>query len=269
MTEFELPILDASTLGWDRLVGRMNLMLRTTGVGVVRNFWPRTAAYMSFMSRFGTPLEYYGDDAGTHPEHRAIWRVRYDERAWSRGEVHAADGPLAVHSSQSLLDPRPRFFCMLMVDNGWQDQADGSNGESLIVSWAEALRVLRSNHPAEFEDMRALLLDGVEFPDGTTRPLAYELGKPMNDDDLGVRLNSKQLEHLQHSDPGSPAAVAVERLCAAAQAAAHRIRLRSRDLIIVDNDRWGHGRESVVGQRVGADGSVECNPRELWSATVA
>ena len=42
----------------------------------------------------------------------------------------------------------------------------------------------------------------------------------------------------------------------------------SGDLILVDNDRFAHGRKSIVGERQGPDGP-EINPRQLWSVTVA
>ena len=78
--------------------------------GVVRitGFPDSAAVLISFLGHLGTPLGYYGGDAGTHPDHNAIWRVAYDHDASQRGETHAIAGPLAVHSSQSLLDPRPR-----------------------------------------------------------------------------------------------------------------------------------------------------------------
>jgi hypothetical protein len=43
--------------------------------------------------------------------------------------------------------------------------------------------------------------------------------------------------------------------------------MESGDLILVDNNRFAHGRRGILGERV-VDGRVETNNRELWSVTV-
>jgi hypothetical protein len=43
--------------------------------------------------------------------------------------------------------------------------------------------------------------------------------------------------------------------------------LRRGDLLIVDNNRWGHGRCDFERAR-DADGRIEVNPREVWSLTL-
>jgi len=39
------------------------------------------------------------------------------------------------------------------------------------------------------------------------------------------------------------------------------------DLLLLDNNRFAHGRRRILGERV-VDGVSECNLRELWSVTV-
>ncbi len=89
---------------------------------------PDAVALVEFLAPLGMVLGYYGGDAGTHPDHAGIWKVRYEPSAAERGEGHAVDGDLPVHSSQSLRAERPPFFAMLMVNPGWQNLAPGLRG---------------------------------------------------------------------------------------------------------------------------------------------
>ncbi|MDQ0674733.1 alpha-ketoglutarate-dependent taurine dioxygenase [Pseudarthrobacter siccitolerans] len=239
--------------------------------GVVRlTGFPATAnELIRLLEHLGTPLRYYGGDTGTHPHHNAIWRVSYDREGARRGEAHAVDGPLAMHSSQSLLEPRPRYFCMLMVNPGWQDQAEGMNGESLLVPWADALRTLSEADPSDYMSMLNTLRSDIPYPDGLTRSVAYSIEPKQNEFDYGIRLKSDLLHHLQEILPGADITQVVKALVKAAQRAALRVQLTAGDLIIVDNNRWGHGRESVIGQLPTGGGGWDVNPRELWSLTLA
>lgn len=240
--------------------------LADSGLVRIARFSASASAYIDFLSVLGEPLRYYGDDAGTHPEHSAIWRIRYEPEAATKGEVHALAGWLAPHSSQSLRWPRPPLFSMLMVDPGWQDRPPGENGESLLVRWSDAIRLMRSD--SSQADAVADLLAAVPFPDGVSRSVAYELATASDPDDIGVRLKSDLLGHLRSVAPDHPATHAVERLAEAAALVAKRVQLTAGDMLLLDNDRWGHGRESVVGYEVGPSGEIHLNPRELWSATV-
>lgn len=238
--------------------------------GVVRvSGFPLTVLdYIRFLRAFGEPLRYYGDDAGTHPLDSAIWRIKYDPASASRGEAHAVDGPLAPHSSQSLRDPRPRLFSMLMVNGGWQSRAFGMNGESVLASWRAAFQQMRADLGPNFLATLQAMLDEVPFPDGSRRSVTYQLDSAASEDDLGVRLKSDLLPFLRNSWPEHRATDAVGQLVATAERGALRIALRSGDLVLLDNNRWGHGREPVIGHVLRLDGSVDLNPRELWSVTV-
>ena len=259
--------LDASSRGFDTaFVTSVGAELSACGVVRISGFPATVADYISFLSRFGEPLRYYGDDAGTHPEHSAIWRIRYEPGGAANNEVHAMAGPLSPHSSQSLRSPRPPLFSMLMVDQGWQDRPPGENGESLLVRWSDAIRLIRADETGA--DVVDDLLSDVPFPDGTPRSVAYHLATARDPNDIGVRLKSDLLAFLKATTPTHPATRAVERLSAAAAQVARRIQLASGDLLLLDNDRWGHGRESVAGIRTEAGGETLLNPRELWSVTI-
>lgn len=253
----------------DQVVNSAKDVLAEIGLVRVSTFPTSATKYLQFLARFGAPITYYGDAAGTHPEHSAIWRIKYDPASALRGEAHAVAGPLTPHSSQSLRDPRPRYFSMLMVDAGWQRRAFGQNGESVLSPWRSAFESMRAELGPDFELVRQALLNEVDYPDGVRRPVAYHLASARSDDDLGVRLKGDHLQYLQATAPSSRATAAVEALSAAAARTALRVALRSGDLILLDNDRWGHGRESVVGHEERPDGSLQLNPRELWSVTIA
>jgi len=240
--------------------------LADSGLIRISHFPTGVSAYISFLSMFGEPLCYYGDDAGTHPEHAAIWRIRYEPEAATNGEVHAMAGPLSPHSSQSLRWPRPPFFSMLMVDEGWQGRPPGENGESLLVRWSDAVQLINTDESGA--DTVAALFSDIPFPDSIARPVAYELATTREPDDIGVRLKSDLLHHLVSAAPTHPGTRAVKRLSEAALRVARRVQLTSGDLLLLDNDRWGHGRESVAGFQMQSDGEMLLNPRELWSVTI-
>lgn len=271
MTNLVAPEL--STIAWQSpgsadVARSAQKILAERGVVRVSGFPTTAGEYIRFLRAFGEPLRYYGDEVGTHPQDSAIWRIKYDPASALRGEAHAVDGPLAPHSSQSLRTPRPRLFSMLMVDAGWQDRPFGLNGESLLASWRNAFRQMRADLGPGFRPMLQALLDEVPFPGGSCHSVAYHLDSATSADDLGVRLKNNLLPYLRESQPAHPATAAVGQLMAAAERTALRVALRSGDLILLDNDRWGHGRQPVVGHVRRNDGQIDLNPRELWSVTV-
>lgn len=259
--------LTAITHGTDS-INATTQAIAAHGIALVTRFPADTDQFLSFLLNFGEPLHYYGDSAGTHPSSGAIWRIKYDAEQAARHETHALDGPLLPHSSQSLRDPRPPYFCMLMVNQGWLDQPPGQTGASLFVRWSEALESLHATSPSSYAEIIASLTGHVPHPDGTTRPVVYPLSSPRNPYDMGVRLKSDLLDYLRTHKPEDPSIHAVEALSTAALEVAHCVQLHSGDLVLLDNDRFGHGRESVIGQREGASHEQEINPRELWSVTL-
>ncbi|WP_328995978.1 TauD/TfdA family dioxygenase [Kribbella sp. NBC_01245] len=264
---------ELETISWRRmdgpeLVHAARAALAGPGVLRVSEFPTTTREYLRFLRAFGEPLRYYGSDAGTHPEASEIWQIKYDPESAARGETHALAGPLSAHSSQSLRDPRPRFFSMLMVNAGWQHLPLRTNGESVLAPWRLAVETMRADLGAAFDSVRQALLDEVPFPDGSSRTVAYQLASARSVDDLGIRLKSDLLPFLEQAWPMHRGTHAVRHLVDAAQKTALRISLQSGDLVLLDNDRWGHGRESVVGTAQNLGGELTLNPRELWSVTI-
>jgi hypothetical protein len=266
ITDFPTTLV-APAHGFDSaFVDSVKVTLADAGLVRIARFPAHAPSYISLLSIFGEPLRYYGDDAGTHPEHSAIWRVRYEPAAAANGKVHAMAGPLSPHSSQSMRWPRPPFFSMLMVDQGWQGNPPGKNGESLLVRWSEAIKSIKADDSGT--NTVAELFSDIPFPDGTAHPVAYKLATAQEPDDIGVRLKSDLLDFLKSATPTHPGTRAVERLSATAARVAKRVQLASGDLLLLDNDRWGHGRESVAGLRTQPNGEMLLNPRELWSVTI-
>ncbi|MFI9388354.1 hypothetical protein [Kutzneria sp. NPDC052558] len=155
---------------------------------------------------------------------------------------------------------------MLMVNGGWHDRPPGQNGESLLVRWSEAIRLMRSDSVVA-DEVDALFAE-VPFPDGVPRTIAYQLATAAGADDIGIRLKSDLLDHLRAVAPDHAATAAAQHLVDAAAQVAKRILLTSGNLLLLDNDRWGHGLESVVGRQRRDDGTMRLNPRELWSVTI-
>ncbi|GAA1704130.1 hypothetical protein GCM10009745_59550 [Kribbella yunnanensis] len=257
----------AGELSQAELVGAARRTLREHHLARISGYRATATQFIAFVSEFGYPLTYYGDTAGSHPDHQAIHRVRYEHDGSERGELHASDGPLTVHSAQSLRDPRPPYFCMYMVDAGWQDRAFGLNGESILTRWEKVFELIGVSHPHEFEQLRAAVTAEIPFPDGVSRALAYPLPDQAGPNDLGIRLKYDLLDYLRGLDADSPGYRAVSLVAETAPLAAWHGQLRSGDLVLIDNDRWGHGRHEVSGRRVGPNGRSD-NPRELWSVTL-
>jgi hypothetical protein len=212
-------------------------------------------------------LRYYDISRGAHPEDSVIWRIRYDPAAASRDETHAVDGPPAAPLVANTARPTP-YFSMLMVNNGWQHLPSGHNGESVLVRWTDAFRAMCQRRPHRYSAIIDTLLTAMPYPGSSEdHPVIYRILSQAHEFDWGVRLKGNLAAHLADIDAPPPMIAAVEELAAHARAVVHVLALESAELLLLDNDRWGHGREAVAGSRT-SHGHNLFNPRELWSATV-
>ncbi|WP_141217230.1 TauD/TfdA family dioxygenase [Rhodococcus sp. 14-2470-1b] len=271
MTNAAFDALDATALG-ERLLPVARERFLTHRAVRISNFAADVSAFIEFVEHWGRPLRYYAANTiGAHPDHAAIHHVRYEQAAAARGELHALDGPLSLHSAQTMRDPRPACFAMLMIDPGWLDGSPGQNGESIFVEWRAVLVELVLRFGRDGESMVRTLKSPILFPDGTRRSVLYDLPDAQGCFDHGVRMKYDLVEALRTGDTSDrEAARALEALHEVAhdEAVVRQIRLGVNELVIIDNDRWAHGRRSVRGERPTTNGRL-VNPRELWSVTLA
>ena len=169
---------------------------------------------------------------------------------------------------------------MLMINPGWPGQA-GSAGESVIVRWADAFRQLREADPGSYARDYALLFEtpititaAHVVDEWATTPLIYPLADAEDDADVGVRFSLALWDQLpampMEEELRSRYRAAATRLTTAASDPAVRFtyRMRAGDIVILDNNRYGHGRLAFAQAGPGENGVPEVNPRELWSVVV-
>jgi hypothetical protein len=251
----------------------------------IRNFPTDSQLLTRFLSLFGDLLSNYdaksaASDPSRVPIHPAINRVRYLEKPDGDKFAFEEGGPLRAHSARSWRHPRPPFFAMLMVDPGWQGGEFGTNGESIAVRWRDALRLMETSDPGALVDDLALLAETpLEFQANhvieptSTLPLLYPLADAADHLDVGARLKQDILQKLKAMRPTIPRfdayRAALERFCEAAndQRAHATYQMLAGDLVILDNNRFGHGRRAVLSRR-DDNGRTHLNPREIWSVAI-
>lgn len=251
---------------------------------LVRNFPTEPGSYLSFLGRFGTPLANYSSrsDLAKDDPNPQINRVRYKPKgAYAKHSVHYVAGALRPHSARSWCTPRPAFFSMLMVDPGWRDTPAGERGESVVLAWRHLFARLAERDGDVFaEHFARLTSTPITFEANNVRealsalPLCYPLPDAAGPYDVGVRLKQDlqdKLADLQGQIPDFEAYVkAVDYLVSCAGEAEFQASfpMDASDLLLLDNNRFAHGRRAVLGERE-IDGAPAVNPRELWSVTVA
>jgi hypothetical protein len=254
-------------------------VMRERRVCLVRGFPLDADTYLEFLRGFGTPLENYSSrsDLAKDAPSQQINRVKYKPKGqYTAASVHYVAGELRPHSARSWRTPRPAYFAMLMIDPGWRDTAPGERGESLLLAWQELFARLAERDGDVFERHFALLTGTpIRFAannvveDFATMPLCYPLPGAASRYDVGVRLKqdiTQKLLDLKNDIPDfDNYQLAVEYLVdnAADRGMQACFPMDSGDLLLIDNDRFAHGRRDILGERDGAT-----NPRELWSVTV-
>ncbi|MEY9848331.1 hypothetical protein ABH940_005432 [Streptacidiphilus sp. BW17] len=232
--------------------------------------------YVDFLSHLGEPLDNYGAGSNSaaftlHPKINVVRCQPGGSRVQEQG------GPLTAHSGRAFAKVRPAYTAMLMTTAGWPG-TPGQAGESIAVLWSDAIARHRELHPDHAADDLALLT-GTPITITTTHvtselsnlPLLYPLTDSRGPDDLGARFSLVIRDQLPamglDTETEQRYGAALERFAAAANdpAARHVHLLAPGQLLIVDNNRVGHGRLPTP-----TDGPAgQTNPRELWSATVA
>jgi hypothetical protein len=272
------PSIDAGNAFQPELLEVARERLATHAACYFENVPPDVNVFVAWLSELGDPLPNYGTHGGTdiHALHPCVNRVRYIRGEVAHQYFHGRCDALPIHSARSWRNPRARYVAMLMVDPGWTDQPPGSNGESTMVRWSNALRHLGTHDPDAFETLAHTDLSFTannvveEISHG---PIVFRLETMQDQWDWGVRLKIDILEKFSTlSDQLTEPVVyltALKALIDTANDPAHQLsyRMKRGDLVILDNARCGHGRRRFVGERQNGT-TVELNPRDLWSVTL-
>jgi hypothetical protein len=171
---------------------------------------------------------------------------------------------------------------MLMVNPGWIDTHPGNRGESKIVKWESFFKTLYALNSEKYNNCLKLLLNtNIKFSADNVKedtldfPLVYSLPGTKSKYDYGVRLKQDLLEKfptfsdlLKKSGPYySELKYFVD---AVRRPDAHNYyEMEAGDLIIMDNNRYAHGRYPMLSERLISEKTMESNPRELWSLTIS
>lgn len=246
----------------------------------IRGFPIDMDALTEFLGQLGSVLPNYESKSNGGGEAGSINRVKYNKPKDRNTYVHEKSGPLKLHTARSWRTPRPRFMSMLMVDPGWRGYQYGMNGESAVVWWKHAfircadldnsflsrkLPLLR-NTPIRFTATRVI-------EDFSTQPLVYDVNAPTHDLDYGVRFKQDMVEVLETLADKPPRfsdyleAVKLLAEVANTPGVAVAYPMDRGDLVVLDNNRFGHGRLNFIPERENS-GRIETNPREIWSATI-
>lgn len=181
---------------------------------------------------------------------------------------------LGLHTAKAWRIDRPRYFGLLIVNPGWRDQEPGNNGESIFTHIDDALSELRKTHPESFDnDFRLLHETPVRLPIHHAKdeidysPLLFDV----EDEGIGLRYkeNTKELiaQAVSTIPNGEKYYEALSRFYEAAQHARGRLEipLEAGNLVLLDNWRITHARNTFPFNRHEQDGSVVLNPRHLFN----
>ncbi|TBA92812.1 TauD/TfdA family dioxygenase [Rhizobium ruizarguesonis] len=246
------------------------------GAGIlIPNFPLDSKLMLSLLRGLGEPLAEYSrlisDEADADKTGVNVVKLRAIDQTGDR--THHRAGELRLHTARSWAYPRPRYFAMLMVEPGWRDSQAGFNGESLIVPWRAVLQRIRDADPIKFDRLFSVLSETpVSFHADRVReavsdqPIIYSLPDARDPFDVGIRVKQDLPAVLRRLAVTEEVAAAVEYLqTLGGEIAREKLAVLERgSLIIVDNNRWAHGRCAFEVAR----GDL-LNPREVWSATVS
>lgn len=268
----------------DAIIGDVRAVLDKQRICLVRDFPTDPERYLAFLEHFGAPLANYSSrsDLAKEDPHPQINRVKYKPKGqYTKQSVHYVAGELRPHSARSWCTPRPAFFSMLMVNPGWRDTSEGERGESVVLSWQHLFERLAERDGEVFtEHFNRLTSTSISFEANNVReelselPLCYPLPNATGPYDVGVRLKQDLQEKIldlrdQITDfDGYQRALDYLVTNAAEEKFQACFPMAGGDLLLLDNNRFAHGRRKIVGERT-VNGTNTVNPRELWSVTVS
>jgi hypothetical protein len=267
------------------LVDRIKDSLRKSGMAYVKQFPTTSSDYVLLAEELGTPLLNYASKSTLQDKtpdpvinQVKIKKIRADEA----NSVRYVSGNLNPHNARSWLNPRPSYFSMLMISPGWVDTRPGNRGESKIVKWQSFFKSLQALDSKRYSKCVAVLMNtDIKFSADNVKeetlnsPLIYLLPDAKSEFDYGVRLKQDLLEKFcTFSDSLFDTETYYSELKyfidAVRRPNAHTYYImEAGDLIIMDNNRYAHGRYPMVNERLNNANTIELNPRELWSLTIS
>jgi len=223
------------------------------GAGICIPSFPINAATMlGFLKDLGEPLADYArlipGEISVAPDLNV---VKLRKGPPGKVRTHHRSGELVPHTARSWAKQRPRYFAMLMVEPGWRDGPTHSNGESLYVPWRLALDRMRRESALKFGAAFEILMDTPVFFEAdkvreavNAGPVGYQLPDSRDELDVGFRIKQDLPAVLRRCANANLLADAVEWLQTTARAAAMELPtvLECGDLVVLDNNRWAHGR---------------------------
>lgn len=253
----------------DTLATEVGRDLAVRNAAIAHDFPADRDRWMALLDRIGQPLA-EGPHPGAHPD--LPRRRRPCASTSSRPPTSAAQhGLLGSHSASSSTGDQGRFVALYIADPGWQDEPHAS-ASCTAVRWVDALAWMQAHSPGTYAADFALL-SGTPFPseDGSPagRPLLFPCTRATSPVDLGARVPRGALGRAQRAayrDPRlKPYAAAVSRFLAAADhpEVRHALDLRAGDVVLLDNERIGHGRLALPAL------PGRSNPRDVWSMVLA
>lgn len=265
------------------LTGRTRQALATNHAALIQGFPADPEGYIDFLETLGNPVRNYGSAAGNaaYSLHPSINVVRCAAGPGSGHRVQEQGGSLPPHTARAFSKTRPRYIAMLMINPGWPAPS-GQAGESVIVRWNDVLRHMQQTSPDSYDEDYALLTGTPVTITATyvtdewaTTPLVFPLDDATNGAEKGARWSLALWDQLpgMQMQPGlrDRYTAAARRFAQAADTPAVRSTypLQAGEILILDNNRFGHGRLTFPRTRPDTRGANELSPRELWSVVVA
>ncbi|MDA0376272.1 MAG: TauD/TfdA family dioxygenase [bacterium] len=255
--EFFGGILDYEQMGADDLLREATQRLIRERAFLVVNFPTNKIDFAAFCGQFGKLLPTYGNKELQNVY--GIGDVIFNPKRTEQDQLPKEKlGPLPFHTGRAWAAKRPRFLAMLMKQAGSIQNANGSNGESMLLRCADAIADARLRYPTEASsDIETLLSTPVHFTadhvveDDAETPLLFHPEDTEDEYDIAFRykinilpiltstrkalgLTENYIDSLRRFD---------EVVHTTDQSLVYQ--MKAGHLVFIDNARIAHGRRSV------------------------
>ena len=187
---------------------------------------------------------------------------------------------IGFHTAGSYNTLRPGYFAMLMVNPGWRGKRLGDNGESLFVRWSDVIDEYQRRYPLSVaKDIECLMKTPVSYApafvkdDVASEPLLRVTG----DKEFEVRYWDNILETIKILIDKNliPNGKYFYEILARFDQVVHSCpasiehQMERSELIILDNRKIAHGRQSFISFEKNPDAGTISNPRQLFTIHIA